>query len=81
MTIAVYGVGSDQALAATIGPLVEVPVLLALTWFALYLGRALKWGNIQSEDDPEPADISMREIAATSIEPEKRKEEAGLDPL
>ena len=43
MTIAVYGVGSDQALAATIGPLVEVPVLLALTWVALYLRRKLGW--------------------------------------
>ncbi|KAI0728107.1 sodium bile acid symporter family-domain-containing protein [Fomitopsis betulina] len=79
VTIAVYGVGSDQALAATIGPLVEVPVLLALTWFALYLGRALRWGSIQSEDDPEPA--GRREIAATRIEPEKRKEDAGLDQV
>ncbi|KAI0823730.1 arsenical-resistance protein ACR3 [Trametes gibbosa] len=43
VTIAVYGVGSDQALAATIGPLVEVPVLLALTWLALYLHRKLSW--------------------------------------
>lgn len=38
-----YGVGSDQALAATIGPLVEVPVLLALTWVALYLRKRLSW--------------------------------------
>ncbi|KAI0675279.1 arsenical-resistance protein [Trametes maxima] len=43
VTIAVYGVGSDQALAATIGPLVEVPVLLALTWVALFLHRKLPW--------------------------------------
>ncbi|KAH9931077.1 arsenical-resistance protein ACR3 [Epithele typhae] len=42
---AVYGVGSDQALAATIGPLVEVPVLLALTWVALFLRRKLKWSE------------------------------------
>ena len=48
VTIAVYGVGSDQALAATIGPLVEVPVLLALTWVALYLRTRLRWG--QGED-------------------------------
>lgn len=43
IAIAVYGVGSDQALAATIGPLVEVPVLLALTWVALFFRRRLNW--------------------------------------
>ncbi|KAI0775685.1 sodium bile acid symporter family-domain-containing protein, partial [Trametes elegans] len=43
VAISVYGVGSDQALAATIGPLVEVPVLLGLTWVALYLRRRLRW--------------------------------------
>lgn len=43
MCIATWGVGSDQALAGTIGPLVEVPVLLSLTWVALYLRKALSW--------------------------------------
>ena len=79
VTIAVYGVGSDQALAATIGPMVEVPVLLALTWLALYLGRALKWGSVQGEDDPESVEVEAREIAVTSVEPEKEKEDARLD--
>lgn len=51
MTIAVYGVGSDQALAATIGPLVEVPVLLALTWVALYLKTKLKWSAEQDVEE------------------------------
>jgi len=46
VTIAVYGVSSNQALAATIGPLVEVPVLLTLTWVALFLGRRLEWKRI-----------------------------------
>ena len=43
--IAVYGVQSDQALAATIGPLVEVPVLLGLTYFALLFEHRLNWGE------------------------------------
>ncbi|KII92144.1 hypothetical protein PLICRDRAFT_172280 [Plicaturopsis crispa FD-325 SS-3] len=48
VAIAVYGVGSDQALAVTIGPLVEVPVLLALTWVALFLRRKLHWTGTRS---------------------------------
>ncbi|KAF9007007.1 arsenical-resistance protein ACR3 [Cyathus striatus] len=43
VAIGVYGVDSEQALAATIGPLVEVPVLLALTWVALFLRQKLSW--------------------------------------
>ncbi|KAI0784190.1 sodium bile acid symporter family-domain-containing protein [Abortiporus biennis] len=49
VAIAVYGVGSDQALAATIGPLVEVPVLLALTWVAVWLKRKM-WHQDEAED-------------------------------
>ncbi|EKD05004.1 hypothetical protein A1Q2_00703 [Trichosporon asahii var. asahii CBS 8904] len=41
--VAIYGVNSDQALAATIGPLVEVPVLLALTYLSLYFRNKLDW--------------------------------------
>ncbi|CEH13086.1 ARSENICAL-RESISTANCE PROTEIN 3 [Ceraceosorus bombacis] len=41
----IFGADSDQALAATIGPLVEVPVLLALSWISLYLGQKLHWGG------------------------------------
>lgn len=48
MAIAVYGVSSDQALAATIGPLVEVPVLLALTWVALLAKKRLNWVSLSS---------------------------------
>ncbi|EJT46952.1 arsenite transporter [Trichosporon asahii var. asahii CBS 2479] len=41
--VAIYGVNSDQALAATIGPLVEVPVLLLLTYVSLLFGEKLNW--------------------------------------
>jgi len=58
VAIAVYGVGSDQALAATIGPLVEVPVLLALTWVSLFLRTRLTWKRVEEAEKP-----SMMEIA------------------
>ncbi|KAK0547783.1 arsenicals resistance [Tilletia horrida] len=43
IAVSVYGASSREALAATIGPLVEVPVLLALSWAALVLGRRMQW--------------------------------------
>lgn len=47
--MAVFGANSDQALAATIGPLVEVPVLLALTWVSIYLGKRLPWPPVEMD--------------------------------
>ncbi|GAW20187.1 hypothetical protein ANO14919_096840 [Xylariales sp. No.14919] len=42
VAVAVYGPFSDQALASTVGPLIEVPVLLGLVYVAKWIGK--RWG-------------------------------------
>lgn len=43
VAIATFGVDSDQALAATVGPLVEVPVLLGLVYVVKWFGKRNGW--------------------------------------
>lgn len=40
---ATYGADSDQALAATVGPLIEVPVLLGLVYVVRWIGNKRQW--------------------------------------
>jgi len=43
VAIATFGANSNQALAATVGPLIEVPVLLGLVYLMRHLRKRWKW--------------------------------------
>ncbi|KAI1450474.1 arsenical-resistance protein ACR3 [Annulohypoxylon stygium] len=43
VAIATYGPNSDQALASTVGPLIEVPVLLGLVYVVKLIGNRWVW--------------------------------------
>ena len=43
VAVATYGPNSDQALASTVGPLIEVPVLLGLVYVVKAIGRKRGW--------------------------------------
>jgi ACR3 family arsenite transporter len=43
VVVAVYGAGSEEALAATVGPLIEVPVLVALVYILKWIKTKWEW--------------------------------------
>lgn len=43
VSIGVWGIGSGEALAGAVGPLIEVPVLVALVYLSLWLRRRWTW--------------------------------------
>lgn len=63
VAIATFGPSSNQALAATVGPLIEVPVLLALVYLMRHLRRRWRWEVAES---PAPASSSGTEEKSLS---------------
>ncbi|KAJ4332502.1 arsenicals resistance [Didymella glomerata] len=46
VAVATYGPDSDQALAATVGPLIEVPVLIGLVYIVRWMGSRWAWKSV-----------------------------------
>ncbi|KAL9932172.1 hypothetical protein V8E36_008944 [Tilletia maclaganii] len=73
IAVSVYGANSRPALAATIGPLVEVPVLLALSWVALIVGRRMQWdidtiSHAAGRDLESPTDQAQKQLESGTVE-------------
>jgi arsenite transporter len=43
VAVGTWGITSEEALAATVGPLIEVPVLVGLVYLSLWMRKKLKW--------------------------------------
>ncbi|GAA5905730.1 hypothetical protein JCM6882_000445 [Rhodosporidiobolus microsporus] len=79
VAVASFGNDAPEALAATLGPLIEVPVLLVLSYVALYLRGKMRWEpELKALPASSPAALEEGEGAAEAgSEAEKREEGEG----
>lgn len=49
IAISLYGSGSKESIAATFGPLLEVPILLVLCFVAKYFKIKFLWSDVDEE--------------------------------
>ena len=63
VAIATFGANSNQALAATVGPLIEVPVLLSLVYLMRFLRKRWNWGKPE-----QTSGVTNEEVTEKSVE-------------
>lgn len=61
VAIGLFGIASGEALAGVVGPLIEVPALLALVYLSLWLKRKLYGQPIENEPPATRADLAEGE--------------------
>ena len=59
VAISLYGSGSKQSIAASFGPLLEVPILLLLSFVARYFKVRFLWADDDNDEDIEPQNNGM----------------------
>jgi arsenite transporter len=67
VAIATFGANSNQALAATVGPLIEVPVLLGLVYLMRYWREKWTWEKAGVFNDVEKGDAEKTVTKPASV--------------